>query len=437
MPSADTLPAAAARATYRFGLDAGMIVDGGTTVGWRTIGARARHLALGLSATGIGAGCRVHVDLPPSTDAAVVDLAVASTGAILGLDRSPARSADDPSSGADDRLLRIAADGLTGPSGTASIESIAARGAAIDEAQPDRFERLVASIDPTAVLIDERGPGDPRPRRRADRSGTAAGRGEAAPLRRERSDGSEHVLKIDHRGAADVLSSLTRAVAGPPHDGVTRVLVDGTWASAAERLLGLWWPLISGASTCIGSGRTFPQRLVAGQADVVVASGDAWAAVAAELRDARTIRAGSRLERLTLGNGRALVAGEPVGRLGTMARRVAAAAVMPKVLADLGLASCTRALAVGPLDESVRRDLLAAGVPLSSAWLPAGAAMPVTMTEPGSPDRSAGRPLPGWRLALDDRDVVTVEGPGTSARPTGCRGRLDDTGNLWLRGDPR
>jgi long-subunit acyl-CoA synthetase (AMP-forming) len=390
MPSADTLPAAAARATHRS--DAGVVVDGTATTGWRTVGARARHLALGLSATGIGPGCRVDVALPPSVDAAVADLAVTSTGATLGLGR-----AED-----DGRLLRITADGLTGPAGTASVEALSARGAESDEAEPNRFERLVASIDPSAVLVDERGPGDTR-------------------------------LRLDHRGASDVIASLGRALVGPPQDGVVRVLVDGPWSTAADRLLGLWWPLISGASTCVGSAPTFPRRLVAARATVVVASGAAWGEVAAELRAAPRLRAGSRLERLTLGTGRAAVAGEPVGRLASAARRVAAAAVVPGVLADLGLGSCTRALAVGPLDESARRDLLAAGVPLSSVWLPEGAAMPVTMTEPGSPDRSAGRPLPGWRVAVDDGGAVVADGPARSARPTGRRGRIDDGGHLWLR----
>jgi len=109
------------------------------------------------------------------------------------------------------------------------------------------------------------------------------------------------------------------------------------------------------------------------------------------------------------------------------------------VLADLGLTSCTCALAVGPLDEPDRRDLLAAGVPLAAAWVPDGAAMPVTMTMtgPGSADRSAGRPLPGWRVTVDDGGAVVVDGPGTTAGATGRRGRLDGTGRLWLREDRR
>jgi hypothetical protein len=398
MPSAATLPAAAARATYRSGPDAGVVVDGAATTGWRTVGTRARHLALGLSAVGIGPGCRVDVVLPPSVEAAVVDLAVTSTGATLGLGPSGAEAT------ASGPFLRITGKGLTGRSGTASVEELAARGARSDEVEPDRFERLVAAIDPAAVLIDERGHGDNR-------------------------------LRLDHRGAADVLGSLTRALAGPPRDGVVRVLVDGPWSTAADRLLGLWWPLISGASTCVGSARRFPQRLVAARATVVVASGASWAGVAPGLRAAPRIRAGSRLERLTLGTGRAAVAGEPVGRLASMTRRVATAAVMPGMLADLGLASCTRALAVGPLDEAVRRDLLAAGVPLASVWIPAGAVMPVTMTGPGSTDRSSGRPLPGWRVTIEDGGVVAADGPGSSALLTGRRGRLDDTGHLWLRED--
>jgi hypothetical protein len=90
-------------------------------------------------------------------------------------------------------------------------------------------------------------------------------------------------------------------------------------------------------------------------------------------------------------------------------------------------------VAIGSLDESARRDLLAVGLPLATAWLPGGAASPVTMTDRGSNDRSAGRPLPGWSVAVDEQGRVSADGPGARGLVTDRRGRLDEAGRLWLR----
>ena len=118
---ADTIPAALAAATHR---GAGR---------WRSVGMRARRVALGLAEAGLPSGGIVSVDGPPGDDRVVAELAVLAAGGATG-DDDPWRRLD----------------------ATTDLAELEEKGAAADGECPDRFEDMIGSVtqDDLATVAD-------------------------------------------------------------------------------------------------------------------------------------------------------------------------------------------------------------------------------------------------------------------------------------------
>jgi o-succinylbenzoate---CoA ligase len=119
------------------------------------------------------------------------------------------------------------------------------------------------------------------------------------------------------------------------------------------------------------------------------------------------------------------------------------ASLVPTMLSrmlDAGLRRppALRAVLLGgaPSDPALLARAAAAGIPVSQTYGLTEACSQVTTSAPGEPD-TAGWPLPGVHVALEDDGEILVSGPtvaGGGTLRTGDLGRLDERGRLTIIG---
>lgn len=104
---------------------------------WGELLTRVRYVALGLAAAGSPAAPMALAPDATALDRAVAVLAAAAAGRLVDLD-----------AGVDDGGTPGA-----GPLAGRELVALATAGAQVDQAEPDRFEALVAGVDPTTELV--------------------------------------------------------------------------------------------------------------------------------------------------------------------------------------------------------------------------------------------------------------------------------------------
>ena len=181
---------------------------------WRSWGEQVRHLALGL---GIERGTGVAWSPREGVGAVLVDLAVMAAGGVSVFD--------------DGRADLVVA---TDPAGLAPLLD---EGAAIDESEPDAFERGWQAI----------GPDDP-----------------ATLIER---------LMVTHGALASAVQSLTVALRVGAHD---RVLVGAPPSDATARTAGVLLAAVIGAELCVTSSADFAHALHDWRPTVALAEAAAW-----------------------------------------------------------------------------------------------------------------------------------------------------------------
>jgi len=365
---------------------------------WRAVADDARHLGLGLRDAGLAPGRRAVVEGTGLAPHQVLEreLAVLSTGAVLALDPG-----DEVSPvavvGADE--LRV--EGAAGPV-TCDVDRLRRRGRAVDAEAPDRYEALLAALDPADPSV-------------------------ALPGRQATGAEVTWALRAVDRWLAPAFDGE-----GP---GPVLVVDDGPGRGAAA-VLGRWWPARAGAPL-VDPGTDPAEAARRAGATVVVAGPGHWRAVAAGLRDAG---ARSRATAALLRRGRVVAAGEPAGpveRAGLAATRRWVGAGLRDVA---GVAGLRAGVAWDGLDPVDARDLAAALVPVVPTWCVAGALAPVASAPVARPE-----PASGWGRPLPGRDVV-ADGSRTTIRggdlPGGrltlvARTAVDGRGRVRLPRPPR
>ncbi len=402
---ADTLPVAFARLARRHG-GVTALDDGAEPVTWGELATRARLFGVALDEQGVRRGDSVAVCLPDAGLRIAVDQAALAAGGIV-----------TGAGGGEGAGWRVDPGGLSRGGGEVTpLPALLAVGREADRSSPDRFERLAATVAAGDVAV-------------------AAG---------------GHRFTHDQVlwGLRSVISWLDPVVGADAAVGAgLPVVVPGRWDEPGRSVLGVWWPLVAGATGhVIGPDSDTSTGVIATMAGVrpvvAIAEPVVWAALAGAVRR-RLATAGSSGPRRYLGAGRARAAGERLGSVERLGWRALDRTWGSRLRRDLGLDRCRWAVCLGRPDEAVRRDLAAVGLDLVATFMADGVVGPVTATAPGTPGWSSGWPLPGRSVTVDAGEVV-VGGAGVSgdggggggARRTGRRGRLTADGQLRLAPRP-
>lgn len=318
---------------------------------WSAVADGARTLALGLRAVGV-ADRSLTVDVAgPVHEVVARELAVMAAGAVLVLGGAPA----------DGRLSRRSL--VMGRGGEEhAIAALRVRGAELAGARPAAHEEELGKIGPSAAALVD----------------------------------SER--QISHGQALWALHSVDRwlgpvagrtgtvvAASQPPAD-------EGTTAAAAA-MVGRWWPASTGAA--LAGGDVDVVALLRGVSPTLAVLGPApWAEVASAVRStADRTSAGS----LLLRQGRVAASHGPSSRVERGALAAARRRAGPRLRTGMGVGELVVGVGLGRVDLQTDRDLAAAGVPIASTWMVAGAAAPVA-SEPLARRDGADvwmRPLPG------------------------------------------
>lgn len=391
MGTAQSIVSAFAASAQRLGPQPAHHLDRGgrwEPVTWAVVATRIRHEALALAAEGLKTGRRVALDAPsrdedPSPSPWETELAVLATGAVV--------VAELPNGS---RIKRVETT-------DAAREARVVAGAEIDRREPDRFERMIGTVEPDAPAFVF---------------------GEA--------------VELSHSNVLSAVRSLA-GVVGPEPEGRRageRTVAALARRSIAGRLAAEWWPAVSGADVWWPvPGRDLAGAVASCRPTVLLGGQNLWASMADAARDRLLLRGGAGLRHL--GTGRARLAGDPI-RWTDRARAAARGGrVVRRLRRELGLSGCRSMLAVDTPGLLVR-ELAAAGIDVRRAFAHTAAAGLVTVLPPGADDhRSVGRPLPGMSVRVDGSGRVQVKGasvPGDDWFTTEARGALDADGRLHL-----
>lgn len=333
---------------------------------WSAVADDARTLALGLRAVGV-ADRSLTVDVAgPVHEVVGRELAVMAAGAVLVL-----------SGPAADGHLSHRSLVMGGGGEEHTLGALQARGVE-DSAggRPAAHEEELGAISPSAVALV---------------------------------DGER---QISHGQARWALHAVDRWLA--PVVGRTGIVVAASQppaeagaTAAAGAMVGRWWPASTGAA--LAGGDVDPVALLRGTSPTLaVLAPAAWAQVAGAVRSSAGRASGGSL---LLRHGRVAVSHGPLSRVERAALAAARRRAGPRVRTGAGVDELTVGVSLGRVDPQTARDLAAAGAPIASVWMVAGAAAPVASE---SVARSDGadvwmRPLPG-RTVRSELGRTWVEG---------------------------
>lgn len=331
---------------------------------WHELGVDARHLALGLVDDGLEPGTVVALSGPPGPARVAAELAVMAAGAATG----PASDAS--------RHLDV----------DTALDPLRQRGRKLDDAQPSRFEELVASVS-------------------ADDVATVAG---------------GH--RLTHRTILWSVRSLVRWLdAGDQERLLVRVGGDQPdGEGVAARVVGPYLATVLGAELWFEEGDARPTAVFGGAAH--------WESLAAQVA-----AGGAGALRVR----RAVAAGDPLTLVESI-RSPFARRTMRAARNGLGVGACRAFVCVGPLPSpGARRELAAAGIEVLASW---GHPACGGLAAIGNPPC----PMPGMTLGIDDDGRVAVRAAVAAAGAaegggwlrTDQPGRLDERGALHLDGGP-
>jgi len=328
---------------------------------WAELARRWRHGALALEADGLQPGDRVRVPADVAHEWTEIEHGVLAAGGV-------SVAGDAPS----DVAHVVTA---------ARWHDLVARGAEIDDEQPDRFEKLVERIDPDAPATVD---GD-----------------------RELSHGQ--VLWW----ARSLDRFVTPVVEDEREEHTVACIGVGSFLG---RLFAQYWPARTGATVWWPAHGATSDAVtdVVREAQPTVLAGPAslW-------RDLAAVAA-ARANDTWLALGRTHVAGEPMGATARASRRALQRMFGRRLARDLGIDRCHTRLAVDDLDRATSRELAAVGIDVARAFAPSACGVVAV----------DGRVAPGVAARVRAGEV-DVRGPGTIEwTATGLAGAIDERGRL-------